>query len=790
VPDSWQFDAGRHQVLSDAGTDRVHRSSSDGCGEDASISCRIAIGLLIAMTVCALCGALALPAAAATSSTPEPPIGRVLIVSLPGISWPDLEQAPVPHLRRLLDQSAIGALVTRMGGRQSAGVGYLAIGAGSRALSDELLVGQAFEPDEMYGGTRAADVFAQRTGLHVDHGLLHLGAEALSAENASGRFDPRLGALGDALAAAGWRRAVIANGDGAQPVVDAKIAPYQRSAVAALMTSDGVVPEGEIGRELLVDDHRAPFGLRLDDEAVLRAFDTAWQPRSVVLVEASDLLRADLYGEFTTSEQLRTAKTRALARTDALVGQLVGRLSPNDAVVVLGPTPGRSGGLATMALRAPGVEPGLLRSASSRRNGVVFATDVAPTILHLLGIAKPARMEGSVMQVHTVADPTSRVGTLASLSRDSVLRDTHNLPVSIVTVVLGGVLAAGTALALWRFPRRRELVELASLAVLGFLAATYVAGPLHVLRHGNNAYWAFLFAFGCAFAVICKLLGRGRPYAPLIIALAATVALHVADLLTGARLEFNTVFGYTATVGIRTAGESNLTFAQVGAAVVLVVALAIWRAPTRSVVYAAVATLALTVAVMVAPQFGDDFGAALAAFPAFALLAWLLLGHRVRIRTVVLLAVGLVTAALVVGFVDLLRPPNDRTHIGRFFSQVGREGVGGLVKVLHRKADTNFASFSTARLMWLVPIVALFVTYLCLSKRTRLTQMVRETPVFGQALAAFLVLMLLGYALNDSGIAIPALMALELECVVAYVALRQTTSPAGSARHPGTFARA
>ena len=129
-----------------------------------------------------------------------------MIVSLPGVAWPDLDHAHVPHLRRLFDQSALGALVTRTSGRRSsAGAGYLTIGAGSRAESDELLVGQAFEPTEPYGDAPAADVFAQRTGRRVDVGLLHLGIESLVAENAKGRFTPRLGAFGDALAGARHR---------------------------------------------------------------------------------------------------------------------------------------------------------------------------------------------------------------------------------------------------------------------------------------------------------------------------------------------------------------------------------------------------------------------------------------------------------------------------------------------------------------------------------------------------------------------------------------------------------
>ena len=83
------------------------------------------------------------------------------------------------------------------------------------------------------------------------------------------------------------------------------------------------------------------------------------------------------------------------------------------------------------------------------------------------------------------------------------------------------------------------------------------------------------------FAAVCRVLGGRGPYLPLGLALAATVALHVLDLLAGARLELNSVFGYSATVGIRVAGQGNITFAQLTAAVLLLGGLA-GVAPTRA----------------------------------------------------------------------------------------------------------------------------------------------------------------------------------------------------------------
>jgi hypothetical protein len=143
-----------------------------------------------------------------------------------------------------------------------------------------------------------------------------------------------------------------------------------------------------------------------------------------------------------------------------------------------------------------------------------------------------------------------------------------------------------------------------------------------------------------------------------------------------------------------------------------------------------------------------------------------------------------VTAALLVGFVDLLRPPDQRTHIGRFFSQVGRDGFSGLSKVLRRKLDANLASFSSARLMWVLPIVGALVVIVWLSDRTRTRRLVRETPALRHGLVALAVLMVLGYALNDSGISIPALMAVVFESVVVYVALQEVTAGSEAEERP------
>ena len=281
------------------------------------------------------------------------------------------------------------------------------------------------------------------------------------------------------------------------------------------------------------------------------------------------------------------------------------------------------------------------------------------------------------------------------------------------------------------------------------------------------------------FAAACRLLGGRRPYLPLALALAATVVLHVVDLLAGARLELNTVFGYSATVGIRVSGQGNLTFAQLTAAVLLLGGLVVWRRPGRTTVYAVIGMLAVTLLVMAAPPFGGDFGAAIAGAPGFGLFAWMLLGRRIRLRTVVILGAVLVVSGLLVGFADLMRPKDQQTHVGRFFHQVATGGLGDFFLTLRRKAMENLDSFSGTRLLWVLPIVALLVWYLWRVPGGRVRSLFFDVAVVRQTMLALAVVAFLGYALNDSGVAIPALMAVVFECAVVYVALVPSREPTG-----------
>jgi hypothetical protein len=727
-------------------------------------------------------GVVVVAAIPAHASAPHrAPAQRVLALSLPDVVWSDLTARHLPNLEALFAESAIANMSTRAPSLRSDVVsGYVTLGAGDKATSGKRPDdGAAYGAREELEGVPADELFARRTGVHVDAGLVHLGVPGLVAANESSLWRARLGALGDALRQAGFDRGVIANGDGTEA---GEVSVPRRAAVAALMGSDGTVPSGSVSDGLLRRDADAPFGVRLDQDAVLDSFRRAWTDRSVVLVEASDLVRADAYASRQQPVERDASLDRALADTDRLVGALLGHVDrATDAVVVVGPAPSRArGGLTVAALRAPGVPAGLMRSGTTQRAGYVQLMDVAPTILDVVGIERPATMRGRPFTV--VASSASAEALRAELvdgSEAARFRGEILVPVAIAfTVLVAGLLLVAAIGLVGRGAMRSRgtrLLPWLALATLGYVAAVYLARLLPFHRSGIAAFWVFLGAVALAFAAVTWWVSRRRPLDALLGGLAALVALLVGDVVLGSHLQFDSGFGFSPEVAGRFIGFGNVSYAVLASASVLLAGLLAHRVRGRGGVALAVAVLGIAVVADGAPFWGADVGGVLTMVPAFALAAVLLFRIRVRLRTVLLLA-GITLGALSVAtVVDLSRPAGERTHLARLVEQVSGEGSSALTTVLHRKLEMSLATLSSSQWRPMVPLVLAFVALLVWGPGRVYERLLARIPQLAAVLAGLAVVATLGFALNDQGIVVPAVMLGILAPSLALLAVLEPT---------------
>jgi hypothetical protein len=722
------------------------------------------------------------------------PVDRVLLVTMPGVSWDDVDAGHLPTLDALADGAAVGHLSTRVGRQPTDDISaYLTISAGTRAVAParatpvETEEGEDIDPSvaidasvaveahEVYLGLPAGDILQRRLG-HVPDGVVYLAAGAAREANEASPYGAATGTLGEGLADVGVRRAVVANADqgGGGPQDPAVDRPYDRVAAAALMDSQGIVPEGRVARGLLVDDPTAPFGQRLDPAVVLDAFDASWERRggddqAVVLVEASDLTRVSAYRERATAAQADAMWTAALADADRLLGELLEQVDPeHDTVMVLSPVaPRRGPALGVAVVDGPGIDGGYLRSATTRRDGYVQLADVAPTILDLVGGEVTDDIEGRAFQVNPTG-PTgagsgrARAATLTDESAVAAFRDRMVAP---VVLVLSFVLLVVGLAAIFRRrlpPRLVSVLPFVALAALGVVSATFLVGWAGASARSLPAYLAVVVAVTAGLVALAIAVERRAKGGGLLVAVGAVIVVIAGGLLVGAPLQLNTIFGYSVAVAGRFAGLGNLAFALLGSATILLASLLADRFGANGR-RAAVAVLVVVVIIEGFPALGGDVGGVLAMVPAFGVTALILLDRRVRWRE--LLALGGLAMITVLGFalIDLARPAGARTHLARLAEHVLSGRWPSFFDSLARRGQASFGGAEGAAYAAVGLAVVAVAVYLALVAARRVGPDAPRHNVprpMAAAAAGLALLAVLGLVTNDSSFAVPATMLL------------------------------
>lgn len=687
---------------------------------------------------------------------------NAVVVGLAGVTWSDVQRVEPPTILDLAERGSVGSVSVRTNtSRTTYGAGFATLGAGARMDAPK-----SAGPAEPPGDKTATDVRVEG----VDE------IRALARE--AGYSTARPGALAEALAG----RTVAAIGSSVLGTDAPAPVGLDLPVLLAAMDDEGVVDRAAVGTDLLEADAGAPFGVRTDLDAAAGAIgDFLDDPCSVVFLDPGDLVRADVLARLGDE----TARDEALHSADRQIRAVVDALDDDDLLLVVTVTSPRSEDethLGVAVAHGPGFPAGgRLESATTREPGLVTLPDVAPTVLAHAGVERPPAMLGRPW----FARPASGdlVAEAVDLDEESVF--SYGVQPGVATgFVVAQVAAYVGLLALFALRRRGRAIpegvpaqglEVAALAVAAFPLASYLAmaGMTHEL--GTAGFVALLLAVDAAIAGLAFAFSRS-PLDRLLAVAAATLAVLVGDLVLGERLQLNAVFGNSPIVAGRFAGLGNLAFSILGAAAVVCATVLVHRSGRSGrALLAAAAIFVVAVVVDGAPFLGSDVGGVLALVPGFAITWFLLSGRKVGWRGVVAAAAGGVVALGLFLAIDLARPEESRTHLARLAENVADEGPRVFADTIERKVKTNVRIFGSTIWTYLVPPALLLLAVLLRKPPGRWQQLATTFPVIRAGLVGGLVLALLGFGVNDSGIVVPAMFLSWLVpmALVAYVSLER-----------------
>ncbi len=537
----------------------------------------------------------------------------------------------------------------------------------------------------------------------------------------------------------------------AAPVTDDSVPNWDRYVAAADAASYGAVP-GTLGRRLedaggcveTVGPAAAVAGAD-EDGTVRHQLDAVPVSPScaVVIVDAGSLPVA------------APDRAAALGELDALVERLIRTRDPDTRVVVAGLGDGRSP-VAPRALVVAG-PPGdsVLTSPSTRQLGLVQLQDLTATLLSDNGADDSGLTGRPVTAVPDDGSGEDRVAARVGFERRATTMRALAPQVTTWLAVLFSAWALLLAFLRWERRRVPGWMPAAGVVLAGVPVATFVANLLPWWRVDASG-WAFAAALAAgvaAVSVTALLVGRRAELGALRAVAVITMVVLAGDVLTGSTLQLASVFGQNPTVGGRFYGLGNTSFALYGlAAVVLVEWAGSCRALGRGRVPVAALVLLGALALEAHPSLGADFGGppglllgglvVLAAVAGVRLTAWRVLGAVV--------AAGLLTLAVAV--VDWLRPPESRTHLGEFVQTVLDGGAG---EVVVRKLSQNVANLGSP------PLLAIALAALVLAGVLWRTGW-RPGGSGRVVLRGAAVMAAVGFAINDSGLVVPAYVAMVL----------------------------
>jgi hypothetical protein len=670
-----------------------------------------------------------------------------IVFTLPGITWHDIRRVEPPEILEVARLGSIGSMSVRTNSpRTSYASGFATLGAGARvdggtssggAVATLGSQGRVFVPVTATGVEEMRRLLDEADYTSVEPGAL---AEAM----------PSLPGI------------AVGNSDvGRDPPIPEG---WGRWSLLAAMDVDGEVDLAATGPRVLSDDSGWPYGVRTDlDLAVQATEDALAIPCSTIFVDPGDLVRAD---HLATAGGTRpgAAVDQALSAADQLLGEIRDELDPRDLLIVVSPTvPGWDPDVhfGVVIVQGPNFPAGtVLESPTTRRPGMVTLPDVAPTVLAHAGVARPSSMLGRAMFARGAEG--DRIEAAAELDSESVFIDKMRVPVATGFVIAQVLLYALVMLWLVRGEdRTRGLshwVQVAAFIPVAFPVSTYLAGFLPQAKLGSWGFLALLVGIDIALVIVTILVMK-TPLDRLLLISGITFVVLVGDLFIGAPLQLNTVFSYSPLVAGRFSGIGNIAYSVLAAVTVIVGAVLVHRHQgSRSVLIAAAVVFAVAVIADGAPTFGADVGGILALVPGLALTWMFLARKRVSLADVVIVFVGLLVALAVFLAVDLALPERLQTHLARLFEAVRAEGLDPFVDVVRRKIETNLRVFTSTIWTYLVPPALILMGWLLIRSGNGWRRLAESHPRLRAGLVGGLLLAGLGFAVNDSGIVVPAMM--------------------------------
>ncbi|MDI6799426.1 MAG: hypothetical protein QMD53_01885 [Actinomycetota bacterium] len=630
---------------------------------------------LISLLAAALGGA---PKAAAEAKP------KVIMVITNGLGASELAEAAAPNLSKIAKEGAAGLMNVRTQAGPNPYDGYLCIGVGAKTKTGGT-AGESFNRDEVHpSGILASDIFLQRTGIEPPLGSI----ANLSIANiiATSKTIPRSnlpGSLGKALKEGGLKAALIGNGDNVGE-------PHRE---ASLITMD------ELGLTYLGDVSAATntiskeTGTITDYAALFTKTKDLLATSDLLVVELGDTTRLESRNNLYTEEAIIKRRKFKMEAVDRYLGEVLSILGDDTTLMLLAPSNPpeameRGNFLAPAIMIGASVDGGLLISDTTRWPGIVDSTDIAPTILSILGAEKGEEMTGRPIRFLDRRVDPSYMGRMSTRYENKAIARVPLLK-GYVTLVSIMVILAALVSFFKNIPKRLVgAIQVIFLWLLSIPVAFEIFAPID---YGHMILPILLVSAIAGAIVMCARYFKGSQLMPIVLICLLTVVILTLDMMTGWNLIRTSILGYCPNIGARFYGIGNEYMGiLIGASIIGITSLLdVKKLRLRAHHLLAGLMFAAVVVAIGHPALGANVGGTIAASVGFAITLIVLFQGSLKRRHFLYVAGAALGALLIFLAIDIFRG-GATSHAGRSVMMIYEGGVKELLEITRRKIAMNY----------------------------------------------------------------------------------------------------
>lgn len=667
--------------------------------------------------------------------------GKVVYISLDRTDLDELQKIPVLQ-KELSKRGYIGLMNIKGDQGNDDKRSYASIGAGGRAnvVNNEMI---SFENLTKENGKLYTASTGERP-KEINNLFIN---KSINNNAEKGTYGSTLGLLGQTLSDNNKKVALLGNAD----VIENGEIVKVRNLGLVSMDMNGRVESGNVDN-INVKDYSMPFGIRTDYDNLASETKSYYDKNDALFIELGDTYRLDIYKPNLNEKTYYKMRKQIFNNINAYLEKVFNMVSENDTIYIVSEFPTtldyNNKRRLSPVIKFKGNEKGLLKSATTRRDGIIANLDIGVDILNEFGLKNETmigRVLNSVERDDNIEFLTGEYEKIVSINK--IRATVVNTFVGIVSS--SWIIAMLALLFKDKLPHKekvftilKELIKLGLIMPLTLLLAPIFnfKSPVGIIM-GVIIMTVLLYLSG-------RLLFKDNDIKQMGYYALLTIALIVIDTIIGTYFMKNCIMSYDAIVGARYYGVGNeyegVTIAS--AVFALSVLLNYKKIPKWL-------TIVLSVIILITsafPSMGANVGGAISECVAYLLFIMLIFDIKLDFKKIMILGLSAVLIVLVFAALDLFM--GAESHLGVFAKQILQEGPSAIILTFTRKISMNLKLAKST--VWVnILLTGIFVIGIFIFRPSRhMRNISNKYNMIFKGFIASMVGCIITLLVNDSGI--------------------------------------